>query len=85
MPRYALRNQQKIQQAFGVDFLRLLLASLKEHFNSHIEIEEHTYDNEKFRVIHVPNVQPNTDSFFEFYVIAKKYDVYRLAYKSTMS
>lgn len=82
MARYVLRNQHKIEKAFDKEYLNLLLKSLDEHFNKYSEIKEHEYYNEKFKVIHVDNAQPNTDSFFEFYVIEKKFDVYRLAYKS---
>jgi len=81
MPRFALRNQRKIEGAFCREYLNLLIRSLKAHFACHDEIEELTYHNEKYKVIHVENVQPNTDSLFEFYVIRKTYDVYLLAYK----
>jgi len=85
MPRFALRNQRKIEGAFCREYLNLLLRSLKAHFDSHDEIEELTYENEKHKVIHVENVQLNTDGLFEFYMIRKTYDVYLLAYKSAIS
>lgn len=80
--RYILRNQDKIKDAFGEDFLKYLVLSIKDHFKKHKTIEEHTYEGERFKVIHVDNVQPHTDSFFELYVINKTFDVYLLAYKS---
>lgn len=82
MARYSLRNQDKIKKALGDDFLKWLLLSLNSHFKSGKEIIEHEYNNENFKVIHVDNVQPNTDSFFELFVIKKTFDVYNLAYKS---
>lgn len=82
MPRFSLRNQDRLITAFDVVYNKLLLDSLTAHFSANETIVEHEYQNEKYKVIHVDNVQPNTDSFFEFYVISKTYDVYNLAYKS---
>lgn len=81
--RFILRNQDKIKNSLGIDFHNILLQSISKHFKERQVIEEFTYDNEKFKVIHVDNVQPNTDSFFELYVIKKTFDVYLLAYKSS--
>ena len=82
MARYALRNQKKIADAFGNEYLELLLKSLDTYFATAKHIEEHTYEQEDYRIIHANSVQPNTDTFFEFYVIERKFDVYKLAYKS---
>jgi hypothetical protein len=82
--RFSLRNQKKISGKLGQKYLDILLTSLVMHFTSTNEIEEHTYEGEDFKVIHVPNAQPKTDSVFEFYVISKTFDVYNLAYKSTI-
>jgi len=82
MARYALRNQKKITNAFGKDYTELLLKSLDFYFANAKYIEEHDYEGENYKIIHANNVQPNTDSYFEFYLIEKKFDVYRLAYKS---
>jgi hypothetical protein len=83
MARYALRNQNKIKQNLGLEFHKWLVASLNEYFAKHETIEEHTYPDEpRFKIIHVDNVQPKTDSFYELYVIKKKFDVFHLAYKS---
>lgn len=84
MARFSLRNKVKIEKAFDPSFYTLLMDSLKEHFLNHSEIEEHSYDNEEFKVIHVNSVQPNSDSTFEFYVIRKTFDVFNLAYKSVI-
>ena len=85
MSRYSLRNQSKIQSSFGEDFLIWLNESLRKHFDNNDKIEEFEYEGEKYKVIHIQNVQPKTDSIFELYVISKMYDVYNLAYKSCMS
>jgi hypothetical protein len=83
MARYALRNQKKIEEAFGKEFLNWLLKSLDNHFKTNSEINEVAeYKNESYPVIHVQNAQPKTDSTFEFYVIRVVFDVYNLAYKS---
>jgi hypothetical protein len=84
--RYALRNQNKIKDALGIDFLNALINSLEQHFQTHPEIILETeYQNEPYPIIHVQNTQKNTDSVFELYVISIKFDVYLLAYKSCMS
>lgn len=80
--RYSLRNQNKIKESLGQDFLKWLLLSLNECFSKDVAPTEYDYDNINLKVIHVNNVQPNTDSFFELYVIKKTYNVYNLAYKS---
>lgn len=82
MARYALRNQQKISDTFGKDYTELILKSLDYYFANANQIVMYDYEGQPYSIIHVDNVQPNTDMFFEFYVLEKKYDVYRLAYKS---
>ena len=85
MSRYSLRNQSKIQEAFGEDFLLWLNKSLKDYFENTEKIEEFEYEDGGYNVIHVQNIQPKTDSLFELYVVSKTYDVYNLAYKGCMS
>ena len=81
--RYALRNQKKIETAFGTDFLKILIKSLDYHFkNNEVITTDPNYINQPYPIILVKNIQPNTDSEFELYIIGQKYDVYRLAYKS---
>jgi hypothetical protein len=84
MIRFSLRNQKKIEDALGKDFLKWLLLSLKEYFNKGVEPTEYQYDNDNtgYKIIHIDNVQPHTDSYFELYIIKKTYGVYNLAYKS---
>ena len=88
MSRFSLRNQAKIEKALGKPYLELLLKSLKLYFETSTEIEEHYYahlDNGKgCQIIHVPNVQKNTDSWFEFVITRKTFNVYNLAYYSAM-
>lgn len=85
MSRYSLRNQPKIQNAFGEDFLIWLNKSLKSHFENTDEIVETEFEFGIYNVIYVQNIQPKTDSIFELYVISKMYNVYNLAYKGCMS
>ena len=79
--RYSLRNQDKIIKSFSKEYLDLLKRSLNEAFKQET-IEEHTYENVKYKVIHVTNIQSRTDSFFEFLVVSKHFDVFNLAYYS---
>lgn len=81
--RYVLRNKAKLIKVFGEDYYDLLIKSLSNHFKLNNVITEFEYETDKrYKIIHVDNVQPHTDSFFEFYVISKTFDVYLLAYKS---
>ena len=82
MIRFSLRNQEKIKKSLGEDFLKHLLLSLKDYFNKGIVPIEYDYDNQQFKIIHVTNVHPRADSYFELYVISKHYNVWTLAYKS---
>ena len=87
-PRFSLRNQHKIKQSLGSDFHFVLMRSIRVYFDSvesMEDIKEHEYASAPYKVIHVPNIQPNTDSTFELYVISKTYNVFNLAYKSCFS
>ena len=84
MLRYSLRNQKKIADRLGDEFLKWLLLSLNDYFNKNVEPTEYKYGNEKCPIIHITNVQPHTDSTYELYIIKKTYNVYNLAYKSCM-
>jgi ribosomal protein L24E len=79
---YYLSNQDEIKDRCGEEFLELLLVSLKAYFNNNVEITEYDYPDEKFKIIHVPNAQPNTDSTFEFYINFRYNNIYDLDYKS---
>lgn len=81
MHRYSIRNKNKIIDAFGLKFWNALAASMDRYFAITKKIEEHDYPGEPYKVIHVPNIQPKTDSFFELYVLRKTFGAYHLAYK----
>lgn len=80
MPRYSLRNQKKIANSFGEDFLKWLKLSLNETFKQD-KIEEHTYDNVRMKIVHSTNIG-HPEGVFELYVVSKTYDVFNLAFKS---
>lgn len=81
--RFALRNKSKLVKSFGVDYYQLLIDSLTQYFKDRKEIPEHSLGGvDKYKFIFVPNIQPNSDSEFEFAVVEKTYDVYKLAYYS---
>jgi hypothetical protein len=82
--RFALRNQQKIVKSFGVDYLNLLLASLEKHFRDNETIKEETIQGWDYKVIYVYSVAPNSEIDFQFFVVSKRYDVYLLAYYSSI-
>ena len=82
--RFSLRNKEKLIKSFDEKYYNLLISSLTNYFNTHIEIIEYEYPSEKYKIIHVNNAQPNTDSIFEFYIISKVFNVYNLAYKSAI-
>jgi len=82
--RFSLRNQQKIKDSLGEDYLNLLLASLEVHFKTTPELKRHRYATVGYDMIHVPNIQPKTDSCFEFAIIKQTFDVLNLAYYSAI-
>lgn len=82
--RFSLRNQDKIVQSFGQAYLSLLIDSLTDYFKDEKEIIEYPLPGEKYNCICVPNIQPKTDSEFQFAVISKTFDVYNLAYYSAI-
>jgi 5-methylcytosine-specific restriction endonuclease McrBC regulatory subunit McrC len=83
MARFSLRNKKKLVEAFDVEYYNLLIESLKAYFGDEdLVIKEHKYEGLSQKIIHVPNVQPNTDSYFEFVVLRRRFDVYNLAYYS---
>ena len=86
MSRYSLRNQHKIKASLGDDFLKLLIDSLDSFFQGVDDIEPYEtvdlFKDEKkgLTYIFIPNVQPGTNSEFQFVLTRKMYDVYNLAY-----
>lgn len=77
MPRYALRNQQKIADKLGKNTLDNLLKILDNHFSNAKSIVMDIDDKEPHATLRIDN--------HEFYVIEKKYDIYRLAFKRTIN
>ena len=80
--RYALRNQQKIEQAYSKEILKRIIKSLDEHFLGKEEIEfvEPEESWEKLPLI-IINDAGHSCALIVFYVLSIKYDVIRLAYK----
>jgi peroxiredoxin family protein len=79
MARYALRNQQKISSVLGADFLENLLKSADYHFaNCSVNAERLLNYSKEYDIIKVKN--RGGESTFIFCVIAKKFDVYTLAF-----
>ena len=58
--RVALRNKTKLIKAFDESYYNLLMESLKQHFKNSEEIQTYSIEGEKYQIIDVPNVQPNT-------------------------
>jgi len=78
--RFTLRNQHKIKEVLGREFLKGLLSDLNSYFKNNSEIEQ--YDiNFKYKIIKVPKGQEGEVHIF--YVYGDKYDVLNLAYKET--
>ena len=77
MARYALRNQQKISDTFGVDYLNDLLSSLDTYFAKAEYIEENSDRDEPNNFLK----SPHEKGFYEFWIINKKYNIYQLALK----
>lgn len=84
--RYALRNQEKIASAYGTDYLQQhIIASLYKYFAdaSEEEIEEvleyQTINGKEYQVLQINDVA-DEDAMFEFVIVGRQYDVFRLAF-----
>jgi|GEM_PF-5939464 hypothetical protein len=89
MYRFSLRNQAKIAKALGEDYLKLLLDSLEAYFcdrTSPIDEVGEVKDNKTTGRIYIfiPSVASNSEIEFQFAVIRKTFDVYNLAYYSSV-
>jgi hypothetical protein len=82
--RFSLRNQNKIIKSLGNDYLQLLLNSLKKYFSDNETVKEETIEGGKYTAIFVPSTAKNSEIDFQFIIIDKKYDVYNLAYYSSI-
>lgn len=77
--RFALRNKQKIEKALSGDCLSRIVLSLEQHFSSNLEIETKEVAGEPYPVLAINNA--SRKGTIEFFVVGKKYDVFRLAFK----
>jgi hypothetical protein len=82
--RFSLRNQDKIKKSLGETYLVLLLSSLKIHFSENDNIKEEMIEGGKHNAIFVHSVAKNSEIDFQFIIISKKFDVYNLAYYSSI-
>ena len=84
--RFSLRNQKKISDSLGEDYLIHLKASLGQYFLPHAEIEQHDIKvgEVNHKCIFVPSIRKNSKVEFQFLVISITYDVYNLAYYSSI-
>lgn len=74
--RYALRNKQKIAAAFSEELVNQIVKSLDNHFE---RFDIKTEKGGKYDTLTIKEI--DSDRYMVFYVIGKKYDVYRLAFK----
>ena len=76
--RYALRKQDKIQQALGEQFLQGLRNMLTLYFTQHTDAEilHAMQDAQPYPVLHVGK--------YELYCTKQMYNVLHLAYKGTV-
>lgn len=83
--RYTIRNQVKLTEAFGVEYLRRMFKSLDEYFKKNEDIVDPIkHDGDPYPFILVDDVT-HSEAIFEFWVVKKVYDSYLLAYKSIIS
>jgi hypothetical protein len=82
MPRYSLRNQDKIANHYDRDYLKRMLDSLAVYFKAN-KIEVIQIDGDCYPVIFVSDCG-HTVNDFVFYIISKHYDVYNLAFKEVI-
>jgi hypothetical protein len=82
--RFSLRNQNKIIKSLGNDYLQLLLNSLEKYFKENETIKGEMIEGGKHNAIFVHSVAKNSEIDFQFIIISKKFDVYNLAYYSSI-
>jgi len=81
MPRYALRNQQKIQETYSKKLLERITRSLDKHFQNHATIElEPESDHPKYKILVIDDID-HSFNIIAFYVISQTYDVFNIAFK----
>lgn len=82
--RFALRNKAKLIKSFGEDYYKLLVSSLTDFAKSNREITAYTVEGYTYEFINIPNVQPSADSYFQFAIVGRRYDVVHVAYYSAI-
>jgi hypothetical protein len=88
--RYSLRNQKKIADRLGKDYLELLLKSLDAYFKDRTEeVPEYGKTDKEGNdtgmiYIMIPSVAKNSEMEFQFVLLSKTYNVYNLAYYSAV-
>ena len=81
---YTLRNQDKIAESLGDNYLNLLLLSLDYHFKIKRIIDEIRQTNTNHTFIFVPSQAKNSEIEFQFVLLRKDNNVYKLAYYSSI-
>ena len=81
MKRYALRNQNKLIEAFGTERLDIFKKSLDEYFKKDI-IKFEKLEGFEYDFLFVDSVAKNSEITFQFAIVRQQYDVYILAYYS---
>ena len=79
--RYALRNRDKLKEAFGEPFYIELVKCLSRHFQSDSANDRRQIEGISYPVIKVAGLSHGTMHIFA--VLGQKYDVVRLAYYKT--
>lgn len=79
--RYALRNRDKLKEAFGEPFYIELIKCLSRHFQSDVANDRHQIEGVSLPAIKVTGLTSGTTHIFV--VLGQTYDVVRLAYYKT--
>lgn len=81
--RFALRNKAKIAGVMGDSFYKLLLKSLKAHQKDNSKLSFH--DEVDGRQSFLAESVKSKGTFFQFVILKQLYDVYVVAYFSTIT
>ncbi len=83
--RFALRNKDKLVNAFGIEAHQLLLDSLKDYARNHedVSVSGSLPGERSYQVFLVPSLKGTGDRF-KFAIIKKVYDVYHVAFVEHM-
>lgn len=83
--RFALRNKDKLVNAFGKEAHQLLLDSLKDYARNHedVSVSGSLPGERSYQVFLVPSLKGTGDRF-KFAIIKKVYDVYHVAFVEHM-